>query len=449
MGHKTFRNEIIWRRTHAHNKISKQYGPIHDTLLFYSKSDDFYFYPGTRPAMRGYIREWFTGEDEHGPFRTNMLTGPGTRTGSSGQPWGGFDPTSVGRHWSIPKSLRVFMPSGSGDWSTQRTLDYLDENGHLYIPRDGEGQPKYKQHVSPGIPYQDIWAYQPYTQESLFDSDECIDEDVKWLGHEKERLGYPTQKPEGLLVRIIETSCPEHGLVLDPFCGCGTTVSVAEKLRSRWIGIDVTHLAITLMERRLKDAFGEQLAPYQVIGDPKDIGGARALAETNRHQFEWWALSLVEAKPAQDKKKGADSGIDGYINFFDDESGQAKKVVVQVKSGHVSVHQVRDLCHVVEREKATIGVFVTLEKPTGPMKTEAAGFGFYTPEHYPDRKYPRMQLLTVEDLLVHKLEVQYPKTLAPPATFKKAPTKKKTPKPSDKSHPDAMFEDGLLTGDEE
>jgi site-specific DNA-methyltransferase (adenine-specific) len=156
-----------------------------------------------------------------------------------------------------------------------------------------------------------------------------------------------------------------------------------------------------------------------------------------------WALSLVEAKPAQDKKKGADTGIDGYINFFDDESGKAKKVVVQVKSGHVSVHQVRDLCHVVDREKATLGVFVTLEAPTGPMKKEAAGFGFYTPEHYPDRKYPRMQLLTIEELLAGA-EVKYPKTLAPQATFKKAAAKKKAPKASDKSHPKAMFEDGLL-----
>lgn len=151
----------------------------------------------------------------------------------------------------------------------------------------------------------------------------------------------------------------------------------------------------------------------------------------------------MDAKPAQDKKKGSDKGIDGYINFFDDESGKAKKIVVRVKSGHVSVHQVRDLCHVVDSEKAVIGVFVTLTKPTGPMKQTTAGFGFYTPEHYPDRKYPRMQLLTIEELLAGA-EVKYPKTLAPQATFKRAPAKKKAPKSADKSHPEAMFEDGLL-----
>jgi site-specific DNA-methyltransferase (adenine-specific) len=263
----------------------------------------------------------------------------------------------------------------------------------------------------------------------------------------KERLGYPTQKPEELLERIIEASCPEGGIVLDPFAGCGTTIAVAERLHRRWIGIDITHVAIQLMEQRLKDTFGDQLAPYEITGHPTDLESARALAHSNRRQFELWALGLVGAHGDQDKKKGADHGIDGAIKFNDDQSGKSKKIIIQVKSGHVSVHQVRDLCHVVEREKAVMGVFVTLDPPTLPMKKEAAGFGFYTPEHYPDRTYPRMQLLTIDELL-SGAEVKYPKTLAPQATFKKAAAKKKAPKGGDKSHPEAMFENGPLGNDQ-
>ena len=156
---------------------------------------------------------------------------------------------------------------------------------------------------------------------------------------------------------------------------------MAERLHRRWIGIDITHLAIALIRNRLKDTFATELSPYEVLGSPKDLSSAKALALQDRYQFEWWALSLVEARPAQDKKKGADSGIDGYINFFDDNSGKAKKIIVQVKSGHVTASQIRDLKAVVDREKAVIGVFITLEAATKPMKQEALAAGYYSPEH--------------------------------------------------------------------
>jgi len=198
---------------------------------------------------------------------------------------------------------------------------------------------------------------------------------------------------------------------------------VAERLHRRWIGIDITHLAITLMRHRLHDTFGSELSPYEVIGDPKDLKSAEALAQEDRYQFEWWALGLVEARPAQDKRKGADTGVDGYIYFFDDPSEKAKKIVVQVKSGHVSVSQIRDLKGVLEREKAAIGVFITLEKPTKPMLAEAASAGFYEPEYWPGERYPRLQIFTIEELLSGKT-VQYPRK-APPATFKRAPRKGK------------------------
>ena len=233
------------------------------------------------------------------------------------------------------------------------------------------------------------------------------------------RQMFPTQKPEPLLERIITASSNEGDVVLDPFCGCGTAIVVAERLKRNWIGIDITHLAIGLIRHRLHDSFGADLLPYEVLGVANHLASAAALAQQDRYQFEWWALGLVDARPAQDKRRGADSGIDGYINFFDDNSGRAKRVIVQVKSGNVNVSQVRDLNGVLEREQAAIGLFVTLRPPTGPMLREALAAGFYVPESFPNHRFPRLQLLTVEEMLSGS-EAQYPH-FAPDATFRRAP----------------------------
>jgi site-specific DNA-methyltransferase (adenine-specific) len=240
-----------------------------------------------------------------------------------------------------------------------------------------------------------------------------------------ERLGYPTQKPQVLLERIIKASSKEDDVLLDPFCGCGTAIATSEHLQRRWIGIDITHLAITLIKHRLCDAYDNGLAPYEVIGDPKDVASAAALAQENRYQFEWWALGLVDARPSQDKKKGADKGVDGYINFFDDNSGKAKHIIVQVKSGHVSANHVRDLKGVLHREHAEIGVLVTLEQPTKPMLTEATTTGWYTPASFPNHQYPRLQVVTIGELL-NGTEVHYPR-VAPNVTFLKAVRQEKAP----------------------
>ncbi|MGD0827658.1 MAG: DNA methyltransferase [Desulfobaccales bacterium] len=248
----------------------------------------------------------------------------------------------------------------------------------------------------------------------------------------KERLGYPTQKPEALLERIIQASSDEGYVVLDPFCGCGTAIAVAERLHRRWLGIDITHLAITLIKNRLHTAFDNEIADYVVIGVPKDLAGAKALARQNRYQFEWWALGLVDARPAQEKKKGPDTGIDGIINFIDDPSGKAKRVVVQVKSGKVTLNQIRDLKGVLEREKAAIGAFISLAEPTALMIKEAATAGLYEPEHLPGLRYPRLQILTIAELLLGK-KLVYPR-IAPDVTFKKAPRQRKGPAPEDKQN---------------
>jgi len=239
----------------------------------------------------------------------------------------------------------------------------------------------------------------------------------------KERLGYPTQKPEALLERIIKASSNEGDVVLDPFCGCGTTVTVAERLKRRWMGIDITHLAITLIKERLHNTFKEDRSPYVVIGEPADVTSAAVLAEANRHQFEWWALGLVNATPAQDKKKGADRGVDGVIYFKDDASGQYKKIIVQVKRGAVKFGDVRDLKGVLDRDKAQIGALLTLKPPTKAMREEAAAADFYAPPDFPDRRFPRLQILTIAKLLAGK-KLDYPQW-AVDETFKKAPRRYK------------------------
>ena len=234
---------------------------------------------------------------------------------------------------------------------------------------------------------------------------------------------FPTQKPEALLERIISASSNEGDVVLDPFCGCGTAVVAAERLNRRWIGIDITHLAVSLMKWRLQDAFGPDASGYEVVGAPTDLAGARALATASEHdgrrQFEQWAVSLVGARPSN-KRKGADSGVDGYAFFFDDNSEQAKRIIVQVKSGHVQRNQIATLNSDRLREKAEIALFVTLERPTRPMLAEAAAAGFYQPKAYPDRKYPRVQILAVEELLKGELPSVPRVGLADDPTFRRS-----------------------------
>ncbi len=232
-----------------------------------------------------------------------------------------------------------------------------------------------------------------------------------------ERLGYPTQKPEALLERIVKASSNEGDLVLDPFCGCGTTVAVAQRLNRRWIGIDITHLAITLMKRRLKDTFSESIR-FKVVGEPVSVPDAAALAAADPYQFQWWALGLVGARPVEEKK-GADKGIDGKIVFQADGTGKFETVILSVKAGHVTVNQVRDLRGVVEREKAAIGVLISMEDPTKPMRTEAATAGHYESKVW-NKMYPKIQLLTVAELLAGK-QIDMPPVRQVGATFKKAP----------------------------
>ena len=374
-GKERFRNEIQWRRYGAHNDVgqgSRHFGRVHDILLLYAKGKEPTWNQVFTPLDPQYVASTYRYvEPETGKrFTTTPLTGPGGA--AKGNPvfeWNGHT-----RAWRYSKE----------------TMERLESEGRLYYSRTGYARQKRYLDESRGVPAQDVW------------------DDIRSLsGGHKERLGYQTQKPQALLERIIEASSNEGDVVLDPFCGCGTAVAAAEKLKRRWVGIDVTHLAVALMKNRLKTAF--DIVPgrdYEVVGEPADAGGARTLAEQDRYQFQFWAMSLLEAFPREQSlprtgyggKKGADRGIDGVVYFIDGPRRSTQKAIVQVKSGRVSSPLIRDLKGTVEREKAALGLFITLEEPTRDMRTEAVSAGFYRSEVW-QRDFPRLQIRTVGELL--------------------------------------------------
>jgi DNA modification methylase len=365
-----FRNEIIWKRTSAHSSACR-YGPVHDVLLFYGRSDDYIWNDQFQPYDPEYVEAFFEQRDPDGRHWKRMdLTGAGVRHGETGQSWRGIDITAKGRHWA-------YLPS---------VLEKLDAAGKVHWPKAKNGMPRLKQYLDtmPGVPLQDVWT------------------DIRPLHNlAEERLGYATQKPVALLERMIRSSSNEGDVILDPFCGCGTAVHAAQRLKRKWIGIDITHLAISLIEKRLNDAFPG--IAYEVYGTPKDLEGARDLAARDKYQFQWWAVSLVKAVPFAGKKKGADTGIDGLIYFknFRDGKITTEKVIVSVKGGeNVSVSMIRDLAHVVDREKAKLGLFITLAEPTDPMRKEALKEGYFETET--GRKFLKVQITTIEELLTGK-----------------------------------------------
>ena len=304
-GQKNFRNEIIWRRTNSHNKLSKQYGPIHDVILFYSASDDFYFNIGYTPYSNAYIESRFTKSDSNGRYQLNYLTGPGERKGESGVEWRGFNPTINGRHWAIPKALRKYLPNQGVGLTSLESLEALLSQELIVFPKKIGGQPMYKQYIGHGMPYQDIWAYQPNTAGVLQDQSLCIDEDVKYLEGEEEKLGYPTQKPLGLLKRIINTSSKPGDVVFDPFCGCGTTVYAAQALNRNWIGCDIAILSIKMIREGLqRQKYGlVESVNYTVEGIPVSVEQAAELMRSDPFQFERWIVERVNGFPTK-KNRG-------------------------------------------------------------------------------------------------------------------------------------------------
>lgn len=370
-GPERFVNEIIWKRTSAKGLAFTRFASNHDIILRYSKGPNWIWNPQYTEHDPEYIRRFYRHtEPETGRrYCLDNLTNP-----NKDRPNLTYEFLGVTRVWR---------------WTRERMEEAYRQG--LVVQAKPGAVPRLKRYLDEqeGTPVDDVWT------------------DIRPVGsHSAEALGYPTQKPEALLERIIAASSNEGDVVMDPFCGCGTAVTVAERLGRRWIGIDITHLAIALMVNRLRDTFGDELSPFEVIGAPADVASARALAEQSKHEFEHWALGLVSARPAGERKRGADAGIDGYIYFIDGESLGLRKIVVSVKGGAVGVAQVRDLRGVIEREQAPIGAFITLEPPTQPMLKEAAVAGFYESELL-GQQYPRIQILTIEQLFGgHTL--QYP-----------------------------------------
>lgn len=396
-----FRNEVIWKRTTAHSNVYRAYGDITDTIFFYTKSANATWNQPYKQLTPEEIVKAFPNVDSAGRrWRSENMRNPGVRPNL---------------HYAYIASNGItYTPHPNGWTVSLEKMKQLDAEGRLHFPSVPNGRLRQKLFADErvGIKVQNLW------------------DDIPPIGAQAaERLGYPTQKPLALLERIINASSNPGDIVLDPFCGCGTTIAAAQKLGRRWIGIDITHLSIALQKYRLKDAFNlAEKKDYRVIGEPEDLGSAQQLAQDDRYQFQWWALSLIKARPlggqagSKEGKKGADKGVDGVINFLDDQSGKPKRILVQVKSGKVSSRDIRDLTGTINREKAEIGVFITLEPPsTGPkgMTTEAASAGFYRSE-ISGKDFPRLQILTIEELLAGA-EVRMP----PPmqrgdVTFKKA-----------------------------
>jgi len=388
-GPEYFRTEIAWKRSSAHSDTKqgrKQHGRIHDVLLFYSKGKDWKWNPVYMPYDEEYVDSFYrhVEPDTGRRYRLGDLTGPGGAAKGNPQ----YEVMGVTRYWRY----------------SQERMQELIRQGRIVQTRPG-AVPQYKRYLDemPGVPLQDVWN------------------DIRPIGAQAaERLGYPTQKPEALLERIILSATDEGDVVLDPFCGCGTAVAVAQRLGRQWVGIDVTYLAVALIRRRLRDAYGDSIdSTYTVVGEPVSLPDAEALAASDPYQFQWWALDLVHARPVE-QKKGADKGIDGRIYFHEGGAGETKQIVLSVKAGHTGRAHVHELRGVMEREGAAIGVLITMQGATAAMREEAASAGFY---ESPWGKHPRLQLFTVAALL-DGMRIDAPPLGQVAQTFKKAPKAK-------------------------
>jgi hypothetical protein len=312
----------------------------------------------------------------------------------------------MGSRPNLVYEYKGYTPGTSGWRMTKQKLAALDKRGDMFWTESGVPRRKVRPGDNPGVPVDNLWT------------------DIEAIGSQaQERLGYPTQKPEELLERIIKASSDDGDVILDPFCGCGTTIAAAQHLGREWIGIDVTHLAVGLIKHRLHDAFAlVHRRDYTVTGEPLDLEGAKQLASEDTHQFEHWALGLVYARKSA-KGKGADKGIDGRLYFHDEgEGGKTKLAILSVKSGKLKATDVRDLRGVVERDKAALGVLISMDEPTAKMRAEAATAGFYN-SPWTKKNHPRIQLLTVEELL-DGATIDMPPIRQTGTTFRRAPKRK-------------------------
>jgi len=376
-GPMNFRNEIVWERTVSHNLRTKGWVRVNDVILFYSRTDRFTF------------NQLYT---EYGEAQMSRY-----KVDAAGRRYKAENLTFSSPNASRQFEWRGAKPPSNRSWGA--SLDQLEgwyAEGRILLKRDGsprlDGLKIYLDDTK-GKPIGSNWT------------------DIPRIGNTSgERLGYPTQKPLALLERIVSASSNEGDVVLDPFCGCGTATIAAEKLKRKWVGIDITHLSIAVMRSRLFDSFG--LADVPVHGVPADLESARLLAaesKDGRYEFQWWALSLIEARPVGgERKKGADRGIDGVMTFSEHDSIQ--RILVSVKSGHPSLLHVKELIATLETEKGAIGVLIELDEATSEMKRAAVEAGQYESQLW-GGKFERVQVLTISELLAG-MKPNVPKFLA-------------------------------------
>jgi site-specific DNA-methyltransferase (adenine-specific) len=366
-----FVNEITWKRTSSHPD-SRKWMAVTDTIFYYCKSKDRTWNPQFLAHDPRYLQQFYRHKDERGVYRLDHIIRSAT----------------MGPRPNLTYEFSGFTPPYG--WRVERgKLEKLDSEGRLWW--SGTGRPYLKR----------------YLDEQEGTPISALISDIPPIGPgAQERMGYPTQKPLALLERIISASSNPGDLVLDPFCGCGTAVVAAEKLGRRWIGIDITFIAIDLIISRLARDFGlKRSKDYQVTGDPKDAFSARKLFEESPKQFEIWAVGLVQGVPQPDKV--ADKGVDGKV-YFQDLDGKLQWAVCQVKGGHLNPAIIRDFAHVIERDKAAMGFMITLEPPTKGMCQAAEEAGFF-PHPSGRRKIPRLQIRTVKELLEERKEFDFPK----------------------------------------
>jgi DNA modification methylase len=408
-GPENYRNEITWKRAQTvkgnFGQGAKFFGRNTDTLLFYSVTESQYFETPFLPYSDDYVATAYrhVEPDTERRYRLVSMIGPGGA--AKGNPR--YEVMGVSRYWRYSKEV----------------MQGLIDKGLVVQSKPGTvPNRKYYLDEGRGVPVQALWDDLPALQAAS-----------------AERLGYPTQKPEALLARIIEASCPPDGVVLDPFCGCGTAVAASERLNRRWIGIDLTCLATNLIKSRLVDAFGEGI-DFSVTGEPTTSEDAARLAREDPFQFQVWALGLVGARPSA-LKKGADGGIDGQLLFHEKQGGKTRRVLISVKAGKVGVGHVRDLRGVLEREEAEIGLLISMKEPTKAMRTEAASAGSYSSGAEGVGtwgKHPRIQLLTIPELLDGR-RIDMP-PLSGNLTFRRAPRverRRPTTEPLFRNLPDA------------
>jgi site-specific DNA-methyltransferase (adenine-specific) len=386
-GAENYQAEIIWRRTNSRSTSGK-WPRLHDTIFHYSRSPSAIFHQQTALGELAKVpHTLITGKDGL-KYNTFELTGAGrTKEGESGKPWRGFDPNRMGRH-------RGYSVAQLKEWAAGDLIHFPANSG---FPRRRAEEPF--DAMNRTVTVGDVWT------------------DIDRLNQTaKERLGYPTQKPRALLERIIAASSNPGDVVLDPFCGCGTAVDAAQKLGRRWIGIDVTHIAIGMIENRMREGYPD--IQFETIGVPRDLASAERLAADDPHQFQQWVSWQVGGYPRD--KKGGDKGIDGWFNYLP-AGGRIETGVISVKAGDaVNPMMVRDLGRVMERDKYRFGLFIMKSMPTRGMREEAASHPTIETEF---GRFPALQIVTLAELM-HGHRPKLPPLISPVKRAARVETRK-------------------------